>query len=329
MARHRCLVAAAGLTQAGCAPIIVLEPQGPGAAAITDLWWWLFWMTIIPTVFVLGLLFLVIRRRRRAIALDPAPESSNVALVLWIGGAMPLAVILVLMVQSFRTGHLTAEAPQSPTVHVRIVAHKFWWEVHYPEHGVVTANEVHLPVGQVARLELTSADVIHSFWIPALHGKLDALPGRTNIFWVQPDHAGTYRGQCAEFCGTQHALMGLLVLAQPEEEFAAWLEAQRRPVALPQDATLARGEVVYQQAGCHLCHAVEGRFDPPVANAGPDLTRFGSRQTLGAVAMTNTAPNLRDWIVDPHRRKPGVRMPASSLAEDDLDALVAFLRALR
>lgn len=307
----------------------VLQPQGPGAAAITDLWWWLFWMTILPAAGVLAFLMVAVLRRRHATDLNRTSESHNLRLILWVGGVMPLAVILVLMVQSFRTGPRAAEPPQEPALRVRLVGHMFWWEVHYPDHGVVTANEIHVPAGQATQLELESADVIHSFWIPALHGKLDMIPGRTNIFWVQPDRPGIFRGQCAEFCGTQHALMGLMVVAEPPDEFDAWIETQQRSVEPAHDAVAARGAVVYQDAGCHLCHAVAGRFDPPVANAGPDLTRFGSRRTIGSVTMANTDHNLRDWIDNPHRRKPGVRMPASLLTDDDLTALVAYLRAQR
>lgn len=328
-AARRVVACLAGGLAAGCSAMPVLQPQGPGAAAITDLWWWLFWMTILPATGVLAFLMLAVLRRRHATDLDPTSESRNLRLILWVGGVMPLAVILVLMVQSFLTGPRAAEPRQEPALRVRVVGHMFWWEVHYPDHGVVTANEIHVPAGQATQLELQSADVIHSFWIPALHGKLDMIPGRTNIFWVQPDRPGIFRGQCAEFCGTQHALMGLMVVAEPPDEFDAWIEAQRRPVEPAYDAVAARGEIVYREAGCHLCHTVQGTFDPPVANAGPDLTRFGSRRTIGSVTMANTDENLRDWIENPHRRKPGVRMPASFLTDDDLTALVAYLRALR
>jgi cytochrome c oxidase subunit II len=326
----RCLATClAGGLAAGCGAMPVLQPQGPGAAAITDLWWWLFWMTILPAAGVLTFLLLAVLRRRHATDLDRTSESHNLRLILWVGGVMPLAVILVLMVQSFRTGPRAAEPPQEPALRVRVVGHMFWWEVHYPDHGVVTANEIHVPAGQATQLELQSADVIHSFWIPALHGKLDMIPGRTNVFWVQPDRPGIFRGQCAEFCGTQHALMGLMVVAEEPRAFDEWIAAQQRPVSPAADPILTRGEAVYQEAGCHLCHAVEGRFEPPVANAGPDLTRFGGRHTIGSVTMANTDDNLRDWIDNPHRRKPGVRMPASLLTDDDLTALVAYLRAQR
>lgn len=324
-------VLAAAPLLAGCGPMPILAPEGPGAAAIEGLWWWLFWMTIIPTVLVIAFLLLAVARRRHATTVSEAPASRDIALILWIGGAMPLAVILVLMFQSFRTGQRTVEPPQAPAVTVEIIGHKFWWEVRYPGLGVVTANEIHIPAGESTRLELTSTDVIHSFWVPALHGKIDTLPGRINVFWLQPDRPGVYRGQCAEFCGTQHALMGLLVIAEPREAFEAWLDRRRQPATRPADLQAERGAEVFVQASCHLCHTVNGLFEAPqVANTGPDLTHLASRRTLAAAAMLNTETNLRDWIRNPHTRKPGVRMPDSrTMSEEDLDALVGFLRSLQ
>ncbi len=313
---------------AGCGTMPVLTPAGPGAAAIVTLWWWLFWMTVVPAALVIGFLLLVVLRRRRAVRVSDVPASRDVAIILWAGGVMPLAVIVVLMVQSFRTGQHTTEPPQEATVRVQIVGHKFWWEVRYPDLGVVTANEIHIPVGESTLIELTSADVIHSFWVPALHGKIDTIPGRTNVFWMQPDRAGVYRGQCAEFCGTQHALMGLLVVAEPRLEFDEWVARSQRAAARPVDAQALRGQEVFVEASCHLCHAVTGLFDPRVSNTGPDLTHLAGRRTLAAASMPNTAENLRAWIGNPHDRKPGVRMPRTVITESDLDALVTFLRSL-
>jgi cytochrome c oxidase subunit II len=321
------LLAAASLAS-GCTPLSILASEGPGAAAIARLWWWLFWMTIVPTVFVLGFLALAVYRGRRARQVSDVPASRDTAIILWVGGAMPLAVILVLMVQSFLTGRQTAEPPQETTLRVEIIAHQFWWEIRYPDHGVVTANEIHLPAGESTRLELTSNDVIHSFWVPALHGKIDTIPGRVNVFWLHPDRQGVYRGQCAEFCGIQHALMGLIVVAEPREAFDAWIEQRRTPAAPPAEGAAARGQQVFETAGCSLCHAVIGIFEPRLPNTGPDLTHLASRRTLAAATVPNTTVHLRDFIRDPHVRKPGVRMPATPLSDEDLDAIVAFLNEL-
>jgi cytochrome c oxidase subunit II len=306
----------------------ILAPAGPGAAAIEHLWWWLFGMTIVPTIFVLAFLLLAVYRRRGATAIDDTPPSRDHRIILLVGAVMPLAVILVLMVQSFRTGQRTTEAPQTPTTRVEIIGHQYWWEVRYPDLGVQTANEIHVPVGESTLLELTSADVIHSFWVPALHGKIDTIPGRTNIFWLQPDREGVYRGQCAEFCGAQHALMGLLLVAEPRASFDQWVAQRRQPAIRPADAETARGAEVFVQGGCHLCHTVDGLFEPRVPNTGPNLTHLASRRTLAAATMPNTPANLREWILNPHRRKPGVRMPQTPLGDADLAALVRFLGSL-
>jgi cytochrome c oxidase subunit II len=312
----------------GCGPLNILAAEGPGAAAIAELWWWLFWMTIIPTVLVLGFLALAVRRGLRAREVSGAPDSTDLRIIVGVGAVMPLAVVLVLLVQSMLTGQRTTEPPVAPTLRVQIIAHMFWWEVRYPDLGVVTANELHIPAGETTLLELTSSDVIHSFWVPALHGKIDTNPGRVNVFWLQPDRPGEFRGQCAEFCGTQHALMGFLVVAEPRESFDRWI-ADRQQLAAPAAAQAGRGQEVFGQAGCNQCHAVRGLFEPHVGNTGPDLTHLASRRTLAAATVSNTADNLRAFVRDPHVRKPGVRMPATPLPDADLDALVAFLEGLR
>jgi cytochrome c oxidase subunit 2 len=318
-------LAVAATLVSGCGPLSILASEGPGAAEIARLWWWLFWMTIIPTVFVLGFLGLAIHRGRRARAVSDAPASSDIKIIVGIGAMMPLAVILVLLVQSFITGTRTAEPPQTPTLTVEVIAHQFWWEIRYPDLGIVTANEIHIPAGESTRLELTSADVIHSFWVPALHGKIDTNPGRVNVFWLHPDRPGVYRGQCAEFCGTQHALMGFLVVAEPRDAFDSWIEQRRQAATPAAEAAAARGQEVFELGGCNQCHAVNGIFEPLV-RTGPDLTHLASRRTLAAATVPNTSEHLRAFIRDPHARKPGVRMPANPLPDEDLDALVTFLQ---
>ena len=323
------ILAGAAALASGCGPLSILAADGPGAAAIAHLWWWLFWGTIIPTIFVLGFLAYAVYRGRAARQVSDAPASRDITIILAIGAVMPLLVILMLMVQSFRTGQRTTEPPELPRTRVEIVAHMFWWEVRYPDLGVVTANELHIPAGESTMLELTSADVIHSFWVPALHGKIDTIPGRVNIFWLHPDRPGEYRGVCAEFCGVQHALMGFLVVAQPRDAFDAWIAERRRAAVAPADGLAARGQQAFELGGCQHCHAVGGIFEPRVENTGPDLTHLGSRRTLAAATVPNTAENLRAFIRNPHVRKPGVRMPATPLGDDDLDALVVFLQGLR
>jgi len=194
----------------------------------------------------------------------------------------------------------------------------------------VTANEIHVPAGQPVRLRLRSNDVIHSVWIPRLHGKLDLTPGRTTELLIRADEPGEYRGFCAEFCGVQHALMGLRIVAWPEPEFERWVQRMAAPAPPPENDEAVLGQAVFARYDCHLCHRVRGAPHPePVRDVGPDLTHLGTRASLGAVTLENTSENLAAWIRDPHRFKPGVRMPATRMPERELRALVRYLEGPR
>jgi cytochrome c oxidase subunit 2 len=221
---------------------------------------------------------------------------------------------------------LSAPAEADDTV-VEVIGHQFWWEVRYPQHNVLTANEIHIPAGVPVRVHLGSQDVIHSFWVPELHGKLDMIPGQTNSFWLQADNPGEYKGICAEFCGTQHAKMLFLVVAQPPDEFAAWLEQQQQPAAVPAEPLAQQGLQVFLAAGCVECHAVRGT--DATGNLGPDLTHIASRRTLGAGILPNNPGNLGGWIADPQHIKPGNLMPDSPLTGEELQALLAYMATLR
>jgi cytochrome c oxidase subunit 2 len=193
--------------------------------------------------------------------------------------------------------------------------------------SLTTANEIRIPVGRPVRLKLSSRDVIHSFWVPNLHGKKDLVPGHQTLTWFQADTPGVYRGQCAEFCGQQHAKMGMLVIAEPPERFAAWYERQLLPAAEPADSVAAAGQRLFLAKGCVLCHAVRGT--PAGSRLGPDLTHLASRLTIAAGTLPNTRGHLAGWVVDPQRLKPGVRMPPNQLAPAELHALLGYLESLR
>jgi cytochrome c oxidase subunit 2 len=212
-----------------------------------------------------------------------------------------------------------------------VTGYQWWWLVEYPDtlpqNRVTTANEIHVPVGEPVVLLLSTRDVIHSVWVPSLGGKKDLVPGYTQSMWFQADTAGVYRGQCAEFCGLQHAKMGLVVVAEPREQFERWLAASRRPAPPPADSLVKRGETVFMTASCVMCHAIQGT--PAGSRAGPDLTHVGSRRTLGAATLDNTPDNLARWIANPQRIKPGTRMPPHEFTREEMDALVAYLRSLR
>jgi cytochrome c oxidase subunit II len=314
----------------GCAqaPLSMLPPQGPGAAGIADLWWVLFWATGIPAVAViLFTLFLFLRRRR------PDPDRLVVgddAFIIGGGILLPAAVIAILLTTSVRTGGEVAHPSREPALTIDVIGHQFWWEVRYPAHQITTANEIHVPAGEPVRLRLASADVIHSFWVPRLHGKIDTVPGKVNTFWIEADRPGAYRGQCAEFCGVQHALMGFWVVASPRASFEAWLADHRRPAAEPATEAARRGRAVFEDAGCSVCHVVQGHTDPTAGQtAGPDFTHLARRRTLGAARLPNDREALAGWIQDPHAFKPGVRMPATALAPGDLHDLLDYLEGLR
>lgn len=252
---------------------------------------------------------------------------------LWIvgGGVVLPAVLLsgVLAHAVWRTAALERDAGDALVV--TVIAHPWWWELHYrdPSRGsaIVTANELHLPVGRPVTLGLTASDVIHSFWVPALGGKTDALPGRTTHWQVRITRPGSWRGQCAEYCGEQHARMGLRVVASPPAEFDAWLAAQARPAAEPADAHVQRGREVFLQRRCDACHAVRGLAE---AAGGPDLTHVGSRTEIAAGTLPMDPAHLAAWIADPQAHKPGTRMPAANgIAGEDLRALAAWLASLR
>jgi cytochrome c oxidase subunit 2 len=225
---------------------------------------------------------------------------------------------------------MSAEADDDAGAHpvtVEIVGHRWWWEVRYPDSGIVTANEVHLPLGQPVLLKTTSADVIHSVWIPRLQRKIDAIPGRTNELTLTATRQGTFRGECAEYCGLQHARMAFVVVAQSNDDFQAWLTDQGEvPPPVPADPEVRRGQEVFFSSACVYCHTIAGTN--ATGKLGPDLTHIASRATLGANTIPNTRGYLLGWINDPQHIKPGVLMPATELTGPEAQALLDYLESL-
>jgi cytochrome c oxidase subunit 2 len=260
----------------------------------------------------------------------PAGER-RLALAVTAAGIVTTLVLVALLVASISTGDAIAGAIGHERLDVEITGHQFWWEVRYPvpsrpDLGFTTANELHVPVGVTVRLVLGAGDVIHSFWVPRLHGKLDLIPGRTTRLWLRADRAGTYAGQCAEFCGLQHAHMGLRVVAEPPAAFAAWRARQLAPAALPRTPVEQHGQRVFLSSPCVLCHSIRGTLAG--GQQAPDLTHLASRATLAAGTLPNRADHLSGWVRDAQRVKPGSNMPPSALAGPDLQALLAYLRSL-
>jgi cytochrome c oxidase subunit 2 len=243
---------------------------------------------------------------------------------------IPVLTIVALFMATARVIASVQKVTQ-PVNAIAVVAigHQFWWEYRYPGLNVVTANELHVPVSDSAHptptfITLLSADTAHSFWVPRLAGKTDLIPNRVNHMWIDPHQAGTYLGQCAQYCGTQHAKMLLRVYVQPRDEFDRWIQEQRQPAHV-QDA-VSRGQHIFETTACINCHAVagtaaDGRF-------GPNLTHLMSRETIASGAAANTPENLRRWIQNPDAIKPGSRMPAMQLSDQDLDAVAAYLSTL-
>jgi cytochrome c oxidase subunit II len=317
---------------AGCTGVqSSLQPSGEHAARVSVLWWAMLAAGTIVFLAVAILAALAVWRRRDDEADREAGDRGRTRVVAG-AVAVTVAILIGVMVGSLWTGTANASlAGDDDPLVVEVTGRQWWWHIRYedpvPARQVVTANELHLPVGRTVELKLRSDDVIHSFWVPRLAGKVDMIPGRTNLLRIRADEPGVFRGQCAEFCGLQHAHMAMVVVAHPEAEWERWMEAQRRPATPPADPVRARGEEVFLQSSCALCHAVRG--SGAFGSAGPDLTHLASRRTIAAATLPNTTGHLGAWIVDPQQIKPGSHMPPTELAPDELQALLAYLQGLR
>ena len=308
-----------------------LQPAGPVAATMADLWWLM--LVLGTAVFVLFAVLLWRGLRRNGeedVASGEASADGGPGIRPWlVGGGVVLPVVVIGVVFAATIGAMraTPTTADPDALVVEVIGHRWWWEVRYPAEDVVTANEIHIPTGEPVTFRLTSADVIHSFWVPQLGGKLDLLPEDVNTLVLQADEPGRYSGDCAEFCGLQHALMGITVVAHDRAEFDAWAREQSAGPATPTGAAATRGQEVFRGADCARCHTIAGRGgDGDVA--APDLTHLADRLTLGAGVLENTPENLRRWIHDPQAFKPGIEMEGADLSDDELDDLVAYLQGL-
>jgi len=295
----------------------------------------LFVLAITGVIFVIvgGLLAYSVVRFRRQPGDDgrepPQVYGSNPVEFAWT--TVPVLIVFVLILTTARTIYTVQAAPRpADAIGVHVVGHQWWWEFQYPDLGIVTANELHVPVSDPGHptptfLDLESADVAHSFWVPRLAGKTDLIPNKKNAMWIDPREPGTYLGQCAEYCGTEHALMLLRVIVHRRDEWERWVASQRQPAS--QDAAVARGRAVFESTACINCHTVRGTV--ATGQFGPDLTHLMSRETLGAGVALNTPEHLKIWVNNPSVMKPGALMPAMNLTDKDLDDLVAYMVTLR
>ena len=304
----------------------MLRAHGTESRHIAGVWWLMFGLAAAVYVIVATLIVVaIVRGRRNEEGLERGPKDGH---FIWFGGILAPVVILAVLAFVTITTTKAVRAVTPGELHVQVVGKRWWWDVRYPDVGVATANEVHVPVGRPVDVALTSDNVIHSFWVPQLAGKVDTIPGQVNHLRLKATAAGTYRGECAEFCGVQHANMNFDVVAQAPADFERWLTRQSGGAGTsPSSDEAAQGELVFMRESCAGCHTVRGT--QAVGTIGPDLTYFGSRASIGALTLPNTPDNLARWITDSQSIKPGNLMPPIALAPRDLSALVAYLEGLK
>ena len=306
----------------------IIHPGGIQAARVSDLWWVMFWIcTVVWCAVALGAAIAIARGRRGTTTASERQLGTSVA----VAGGLSIVALIALLFQSVVTGRALDTLRSPDALRIQVTGNQWWWDVQYvtanPSLRVTTANEIHIPVGRPIRFDLLSTDVIHSLWIPNLQGKIDLVPGRLNELWLQADRAGVYRGQCAEFCGLQHAKMALVVVAESGDDFERWLTGNRASAPAPVTPEQQRGKDVVERGPCAMCHNISGTLAG--GRSAPDLTHIASRSTIGAGSVPNTRGYLAGWIADPQHIKPGSRMPSVGLSGEELQAVVAYLETLK
>jgi cytochrome c oxidase subunit 2 len=304
----------------------VLEPAATASLAIHTLWSVLFWTSTVIFIIVIGALMLAVMRRGES----ATPSAAMTRIVAAATGVTAL-ILFGFLVASLWTSRAIAAVRPERAVTINVTGHQWWWEIEYeegvPEQRVRTANEIHVPISRPVVFKVTSRDVIHSFWVPNLDGKRDLIPGYTTAIWLQVTQPGVFRGQCAEFCGLQHAHMAIAVTAEPEDAFNRWLDGRRANAPAPSGDRERRGQQVFMEARCAGCHTIRGT--DAAGQVAPDLTHLASRDSIGAGTLPNTPEHLEAWLRDPQASKPGNQMPPNPLSPVDMQALVAYLETLR
>jgi cytochrome c oxidase subunit 2 len=320
----------------------VTDPAGPQSAHINSLWWFMLVVSTVVFILVIAFLFLSISRKHsETAAMDWTTQPQTDAVIysepgkrtaVLIATTITIIILFAFLVDSFLVGRgMTAELERKQGVSIEVTGHQWWWEVRYMNVDAssifTTANEIHIPVGVPVTFTLKATDVIHSFWVPNLSGKKDLIPGKVATIWFQADKPGVYRGQCAEYCGYQHAHMALWVIAEPREQFKAWQLSQIQSAPAPTTTSQQRGQQVFLSSTCVMCHAINGT--PAGSNIGPNLTHLASRNTIAAATLQNDRDHLALWVSDSQKIKPGNRMPPNNLAPDDLQSLLDYLQSLK
>jgi cytochrome c oxidase subunit 2 len=334
MAMRRKVVLLTPALLTGCAGWqSTLDPHSNQAAHLSDLFWFFTIVCGIVWVLVAAALIINLARRRSG---DDTPEEdtpSQTRRKSWIVASLVALTAVVLTVFTFASFYTTRGFTWADThaITIKVTGQQWWWQIEYqnedPAQLFSTANEIHIPVGRPVTLQLEAADVIHSFWVPNLMGNQDMIPGRKNLLTLQADRPGLYRGQCAEFCGLEHAKMAILVFAEPQEKFEAWRRHEIEAAAVPGAPQRVKGMQLFVQGPCAVCHTVNGT--DAGGHTAPDLTHFGGRATIAAGLLHNTPQNLAHWLADPQGLKPGSNMPKIDLSQSDRTALVAYLEGLK
>jgi cytochrome c oxidase subunit 2 len=310
-------------------PVTLLGSAGAGSAQLSRLGKLLIALGSAVTLLVTGAILFFLPNRRK-VAPRSIPEAGGEHRGILFATLVTLVVLAGVLIATVASIHTATGSPMNPALTIEIVGHRWWWEVRYLAADqtirAITANELHIPTGQPVALRVSSADVIHSFWIPELQGKIDLIPGKQNRFWLEADRPGAYRGQCAEYCGTQHAHMAAYVIAEEPARFAVWLDHQARIAQPPSTPLAAAGAAAFSRAGCAGCHTVRGT--PAAGTAGPDLTHLAGRFTIAAGTLPNIRGNLAAWTTDAPSLKPGTLMPAIPLQTADWFAILEYLEGL-
>jgi cytochrome c oxidase subunit II len=319
----------------GSFPTSIFSPAGTPAHSIFNLSMLVLGITLGIFVLVAGLLtYVLLRYKHRpsdpdALQEPPQIYGSNQIELSWT--VIPILIVVMLFLATARVIFSTENAHKPKgAVDVTVIGHQFWWEFRYPQLGIVTANELHVPVSDPKHptptfLTMTSADTDHAFWVPRLAGKMDLIPDKVNSMWIDPESPGLYLGQCAQYCGVEHAKMLIRVYADTPEQFAAWVKHQKENAV--EDPAAAEGRAVFEHNACISCHTIRGTV--ATGRFGPDLTHVGSRDTIASGSVPNTPANIRSFVEDPAHFKPGVLMPSMHLSQHDLDAVTKYLTTLK
>ncbi|HEX6596609.1 MAG TPA: cytochrome c oxidase subunit II [Acidimicrobiales bacterium] len=306
----------------------ILRPQSEAARRVEDLWWLTFWTSVVVVGVVTAFLLVAVRRGRARAAeegIDKRPVPWGGRFIVIAGLLVSGAILAGTFGVSLRALNALADAPSDTALTIEVVGHNWWWEARYA-NGAVTANEIHIPVGQAVEVKLSTADVIHSFWVPQLNVKQDQVPGMDNRLWLRADEPGRYRGQCAEFCGLQHARMVFYVDAEPPEQFERWLAAEAAGARAPTTPAASNGRDLFLRSSCAGCHAVRGTS--AAGTLGPDLTHLASRQTIGSGLLPLRRDTLSDFVLNAQHAKPGASMPPTEVSQAELEAIVEYLMGL-